>query len=127
MSNKRRVYESLLKLVKHLIDFPDANTPAICAWVEGDIIISPGEIQSVLHPIFKTWPKFSGSINFPVTTKRPGSPEYMYGEVRKVWGGYWNRNTEYGANRRELLTFLIHSLLTQIHDEENNQPSIKKL
>lgn len=57
-----------------------------------------------LIQLFKRWPKYSGSIVFPM----PGGM-YAYNEA-SLNNTLWDRNTEYGQLRWELLEWLIEEL-----------------
>ena len=126
LNEKRLVYKSLLALANRLKKHTGSSPPAICSWVSVDTMLSCRTVNRILQPLFTQWPKYSGSIYYPVPAGTPDNDHArMYERARYIWGGFWDRSTQYGANRRELLIFLIHTLLKQIHDEENNQPTFE--
>lgn len=101
MTTKRSLHKELWKLrfkVKYLGYRPNGICLGVCKQ-------SAYELQI----IFPTWPKYSGNLAFPV----PAQIENRY------WNGpgaaylattpkqKWNKKTEYGQLRRELLDFLI--------------------
>lgn len=63
----------------------------------------------LLFSLFKAWPKFSGTLNFPVPhPTEPFSAASAYYFARDKWEG------EYGALRMELLDFCITELEDQL-------------
>lgn len=55
--------------------------------------------------IFRTWPKFSGTLSYPVPSTNPElSAEACFHFTSDKWSG------EYGQLRRELLDYLIEEL-----------------
>ena len=125
MSNDRRVYESLLRLAKQL-ELGDTELPAICKWIRFDTGLPGGYVQAVLYPHFKSWPKFSGNDAYPVTTKEHRNPVGAFHDALLIKrDAFWNINTQYGANRRELLIHLIHHLLLKIHADEDARANIQ--
>ena len=128
LNEKWLVYKSLLSLASMVENCPKGAIPAlsICGWLGSRSPLTPQEYREVIVPLFEKWPKFSGSTYYPVPAGTPDSdPARMYENAQFIRGGFWDRTHPYGANRRELLTFLIHTLLKQIHDEENNQPTFE--
>jgi hypothetical protein len=57
--------------------------------------------KPILKDLFKTWPKFSGELCFPVE----GSFRKYYSQIDK-----WSKTTKYGRLRRQLLNYLIREL-----------------
>jgi hypothetical protein len=65
-----------------------------------------GNAEEALKRLFKTWPKFSGNLRFPIPSPivEPPSDPFYRGIDR---GNNWNKRTKYGRLRWELLDFLI--------------------
>lgn len=63
-----------------------------------------------IYQKFEKWPKFSGNIDFPVPKKYlwviEGDPENAFWTTMAD-GDMWDRDTQYGRDRWELLDFLI--------------------
>lgn len=57
--------------------------------------------SATIRPMFKQWPGYSGDPVYPVPSPGRGSAMRAYETTRDVWVG------EYGADRMELLAFLI--------------------
>lgn len=68
------------------------------------------EVMYNLMPnLFRSWKKFNGSIRYPVPSGVEYFSEYaMYANVSP--GEMWNPNSQYGANRLELLDHMIKTL-----------------
>ena len=125
MNNDRVVYESLLRLAKRL-ELGDTELPPICTWIRLDTGLPGGYVQAVLYPHFRSWPKFSGNDAYPVTTKEHRNPVGAFHNALLIKrDAFWNINTQYGANRRELLTHVIHHLLLKIHADEDARANIQ--
>lgn len=81
----------------------------ICAQLSGHLTIH--EKGYMLH-LMQLWPGSSGNIDFPVPASRTDtSPEaalikYMESNTKQMW----DRNTEHGQLRWELLEWLIEEL-----------------
>lgn len=65
-----------------------------------------GAVQELMYKLFAKWPKYSGLRDFPIpdVTYHP-SDAYQVKSKQ-----YWDRSTEYGALRWELLEFCIVQL-----------------
>ena len=91
-----------IKLLKSLLKIkacPDKDR-GICNSVPHSF-----EISRLLFSLFKAWPKFSGTLNFPVPhPTEPFSAAGAYYAAENKWEG------EYGALRMELLDFCINEL-----------------
>jgi hypothetical protein len=65
-----------------------------------------------LHPIFRSWPEFSGIIGYPVRSPYKGSKkvhETTY-DTSRLKGALWSNATQYGRSRCRLLLFVIDYL-----------------
>ena len=87
---------------------PAPYNHGICTQVSGITPLSRGYMLYLMQQ----WPGHSGGINFPVPANRTDtSPEaahhkYMESNTKQLW----DRNTEYGQLRWELLEWLIEEL-----------------
>ena len=63
-------------------------------------------VVDFLGQYFESWPKFSGNPDYPVP--HPSLPPRE--AFARCTEGKFNKDTEYGRNRRELLAFLIEQL-----------------
>lgn len=77
---------------------PSHTSLGIC---DQSIMIRLG-MEDILKSFFLTWPKFSGRITFPVPHPTL-SPNEAYTKLENLW----DRGTEYGRNRWELLDHCI--------------------
>lgn len=69
------------------------------------------QVASWMHRAYPKWPKYSGNVTFPV----PGGANiYDFHREHQPIGSMWDRNTEYGRLRLELLDFLIEQLESEI-------------
>lgn len=120
MTAKRKVYEALCLLYKGVVEGSGYWTnDGICNNVKhvanngrltGDIDIYL--VGRVLHPLFESWPKFSGNVDFPVP-----DPD----GVRTPCEAYINLTkwcSDYGALRVELLKHCITTLGAALAMEE---------
>jgi hypothetical protein len=62
-----------------------------------------------LRSLFRSWPKFSGDIEYPVHGGIKNMAKHVYGTT----GNLWNQKTTYGRNRLELLNWCIKQLKTK--------------
>lgn len=68
--------------------------------------------RSKLQGLFRRWPQFSGSADFPVP--HPTEPSCIaYNSTYNMW----DRRTKYGRARWELLEFCISELEKELSDE----------
>ena len=68
--------------------------------------------RSKLQGLFRRWPQFSGSADFPVP--HPTEPACIaYGSTQNMW----DRRTKYGRARWDLLEFCISELEKELSDE----------
>ena len=68
--------------------------------------------RSKLQGLFRRWPQFSGSADFPVP--HPTEPACIaYNSTQNMW----NRRTKYGRARWDLLEFCISELEKELSDE----------
>lgn len=63
----------------------------------------------ILDELFKTWPKYSGNGEFPIQVEDE-DPEAAYLYCKKMW----DKSTEYGQLRWELLDHCIAQLQIQL-------------
>lgn len=74
----------------------------------GQLFLTPKELTK-LNKVFTRWPKFSGTLSYPIplsgTTPKTA---YMTYSV-KCWN-MWDKTEEYGKLRHELLDFCISHL-----------------
>lgn len=66
--------------------------------------LKPIELKREFRGLASEWPKHSGSLSFPVP--HPKGPDKGYFEATNVW----DRRTEYGKLRWELLNWAIATL-----------------
>jgi hypothetical protein len=59
-----------------------------------------------LLSLFRSWPKFSGNIEYPVHGGIKNMARHMYGSTSNMW----DQKTVYGRNRLELLNWCIEQL-----------------
>lgn len=85
---------------------------------EEGIKISFGEAIDFLDGYFKRWPKFSGDIEYPVPHPER-RPREAYDKSLRMW----ERDTEYGKNRWELLEFIIGEVEKACHKEKKRRES----
>lgn len=100
---RKDVVENLLSALTTIKkNGPQSRIDGICCAITD---INPDyaayEYDDLLEEIFFRWPKYSGSPQFPVP---PGYTAYM--DIIDCW----DRDTEYGQLRWELLDFLIEEL-----------------
>ena len=70
-----------------------------------------GYWSSKLQGLFRRWPQFSGSADFPVP--HPTKPACIaYGSTQNMW----DRRTKYGRARWDLLEFCISELEKELND-----------
>lgn len=68
--------------------------------------------RSKVRSLFRRWPQFSGSADFPVP--HPTKPACIaYDSTQNKW----NRRTKYGQARWDLLEFCISELEKELSDE----------
>lgn len=68
--------------------------------------------RSKLRGLFRRWPQFSGSADFPVP--HPTEPACIaYNSTQNMW----DRRTKYGQARWDLLEFCISELKKELSDE----------
>lgn len=66
-------------------------------------------MTDILRDFFTTWPKYSGRITFPVP-----HPTYAPNEAYTILENLWDRGTEYGRNRWELLDHCLAETLKEL-------------
>lgn len=108
---RERLLAALL-IVKR--DGPVDHTQGLCfavAHVLGiDIEVDESEYDDLLLGSMSTWPKSSGSINFPVPGTNGKGYVANYIDFRRSKENMWDPKTEYGRLRLELLDHCITQL-----------------
>ena len=66
-----------------------------------------------MYKIFKIWPEFSGSLDYPIICTGWFSPTNVYVHARASYR-LWDIGTEYGRNRYKLLDFMIKTVQDMI-------------
>ena len=96
---------SLLECLKSIPT--DHSSPfGICGYVS-----RAGYPKSEIQNRAKRWPKYSGNPWFPVPSPVPGtSPEAFYISSSDARMNLWDRNTDYGASRWQLVNYIIGEL-----------------
>lgn len=98
----------LLEVLEHIRKHGPHETWGICGNVRrvaGSLRLPIGSIElGGIYDVFTEWPKFSGDPGHPI----PGGPNVYW--LAKYAGKLWDKNTEYGALRWELLDFCIEEL-----------------
>lgn len=113
--------EELLKALKVVRDTPAFQFPelGICAGVEmyyngQGFIFDSADGQELKH-LMSLWPKFSGRTFYPVPSTNEGQD--AYGAFHECIA-CWDKNTEYGQLRWELLDFCIQRLEDRIYEDK---------
>ena len=94
------------------IDPDGGHDTGICELVCNDVFhdCRPVDVSRMLLPYFEAWPKYSWVWLYPVP--------HTYMTPREAFANcaddLFNKDTEYGRNRRELLAFLIEQLEREI-------------
>ena len=86
---------------------PDRGDQGICYHVEYDWETGQQYIEKwwdTSAAAFRAWPLFSGDYNYPITTGDQQDWEFDEAQARSTM---WDRSTEYGRLRWELLDHLI--------------------
>ena len=108
--------EGLLE-IKSLVDSGDCigKKNGICFLLQ---IRGVSSIQMLnLGQLIRSWPKFSGCGIYPVPPFTPCKPIDCY-DFFSRGDRFWDKNTQYGRNRIELLDFLIDLLKAKSNQEE---------
>lgn len=109
--NARKIRTELLKALLKTKACPDKDR-GICNSVPvyfDSVPVYFDRNGPLLFSLFKAWPKFSGTLNFPVPhPTEPFSAASAYYAAENKWEG------EYGALRMELLDFCITELEDQL-------------
>ena len=105
--HKQRALTQLLKQLKELhAAGPKYPTLGICQ-------VSTYETRPYFREIWEKWPKYSGMRLFPV-------PEFEGQQGKEAEDSFlyktnlWDKNTEYGRNRWELLEWMIKEIQIQL-------------
>lgn len=104
---KQRALAQLLKQLKEMQEAgPKDSTLGICQ-------VNTFVTKPYLKEIWENWPKYSGMSLYPV-------PEFEGQRGKEARNSFyktillWDRNTEYGRNRWELLEWLIEEIQIQL-------------
>ena len=92
---------TIVDLLKKVHEGPDKPKCGICS--QRGIIELETPAFELLKEVMAKWPKSSGSRLYPVPSPDPESPSVAY----YTHNDLWNKNTEYGRLRWELLDWLI--------------------
>lgn len=98
-------------------DGPEFCHVGIC----GNIGTVSGGEQEQLAELFRSWPKFSGNVAYPVPGVDRMTPSEAFFYIRDVWVG------EYGALRSELLDHCIAELEAQFPETPTDEELRAKL
>ncbi len=105
--HKQRALTQLLRQLKELQEAgPKYPTLGICQ-------VSTLETRPYFREIWEKWPKYSGISRFPV-------PEFEGQQGKEAEDSFykthllWDKNTEYGRNRWELLEWMIKEIQIQL-------------
>lgn len=91
---------TIVDLLKKVHEGPDKPKCGICS--QRGIIELETPAFELLKEVMAKWPKSSGSRLYPVPSPDPESPSVAY----YTHNDLWNKNTEYGRLRWELLDWL---------------------
>lgn len=109
---------TLLERLRTLRD----DGPEFCyAGICGNIGTVSGGDKEQLDVLFRSWPKFSGSVVYPVPGVAGMTPGGAFAHIRDVWVG------EYGDLRRELLDHCIAELEAQFPETPTDEELRAKL
>jgi hypothetical protein len=94
--------------------YPDSGIcgAVVGVWMDKCPGYSHKRLAHKLDCMFSEWPKFSGSLDYPI-------PSNLFGAQRAYLVAFnqdamWDKTTEYGLLRWELLEWLIESLKTEL-------------
>lgn len=109
---------TLLERLRTLRD----GVPEFChAGICGNIGTVSGGDEEQLTALFRSWPKFSGSVVYPVPGVDRMTPSEAFVYIHDVWVG------EYGDLRRELLDHCIAELEAQFPETPTDEELRAKL
>lgn len=91
-------------LLERLRTLRDAGPKFCHVGICGNIGTVSGGDEEHLAVLFRSWPKFSGNVVYPVPGVDRMTPSAAWARIHDVWVG------EYGALRRELLDHCIAEL-----------------
>jgi len=80
--------------------------------VHTNINIRAAYIGDRFKHIYKTWPKYSGSINFPVP-----HPKLNSTQAYQIGKSLWDARTTYGKNRLELCLYIADRLEEELDSD----------
>jgi len=102
----------LLKGLEELRDEgPTYVSFGICTNVKSLTSNYDGSPTAIMYDLFKSWPKFSGDKYYPVPSPSGCNASLEYDDSFDLW----DKTTEYGRSRWELLDFMISELQTEIN------------
>lgn len=79
-------------------------------------VVSNTDSSRVLNSAFQAWPKFSGTVMYPVPSEVTSvlHPTTIFNAHKRANKSMWDVNTTYGALRHELLEFIITSIEVEL-------------
>lgn len=125
MARQQITGESMIQEQQALLDVlyeirlngPTKTNEGICTAVANALgfdVITVGDIDDLLADVMGTWPKSTGSVNFPVPGTNGLSNTAMYVDCSRHKESMWDKSTEYGQLRWELLDHCIAQLQIQL-------------
>lgn len=96
---EQKVHTALVDLKNNI----PASILGICFHLGNRLRDARVDYQEELAEAFEAWPKFSGSIQWPVPCPNAGSPMEAYANSCNMW----NPEDAYGALRLELLDHMV--------------------
>ena len=107
------LYEALLWTAERVSRGTTRNY-GICSLVQNSPMLyqSPDrKVRGMLTALFQTWDKYSGNTEYPVPSSCGDPKDAFYHRLKDRDDDYmWGINTEYGANRRDLLLHCINEV-----------------
>ncbi|WP_378347275.1 hypothetical protein [Acinetobacter baumannii] len=85
-------------------------------FISGEVVKDNVDLMITLHKVFKAWPKYSGEISYPIPNPYIENPseydnEHVYRDTSQSGRfSMYDKATEYGQLRLELLDFIIESI-----------------
>ena len=102
----------LLEALKQVRERPDPRIGICHQFARKCSDVNADYWRSKLQGLFRRWPQFSGSADFPVP--HPTEPACIaYSSTQNMW----DRRTKYGRVRWDLLEFCISELEKELSDE----------
>lgn len=109
-AEQRQALHLALLRVKHLPpDAPSTRREGICYLLGRTVdfvLVGKRNAYTIVSELAELWPRHSGDIAYPVPHPGFANPKYAFRQTAKTPGAsLWTG--PYGANRKELLDFLI--------------------